>query len=63
MIVDHYYMREIGQETIGQFIHYAKATMNELMEEYLPLVYSSSIEFELDDPVFPTFAVLLNVSV
>ena len=28
MIVNHYYMREIGQETIGQFIHYAKVTMN-----------------------------------
>lgn len=46
MIVDHYYIREIGQETIGQFIHYAKVTMNELMEEYLPLVYSSSIEYD-----------------
>ena len=46
MIVNHYYMREIGQETIGQFIHYAKVTMNELMEEYLPLVYSSSIEYD-----------------
>ena len=46
MIVNHYYMREIGQETIGQFIHYAKVTMNELMEEYLPLVYSASIEYD-----------------
>lgn len=46
MIVNHYYMREIGQETIGQFIHYAKVTMNELMEEYLPLVYSSSIKYD-----------------
>lgn len=45
-IVDHYYMREIGFETIGQFIHYAKTTMNELMEEYLPLIYSSSIEYD-----------------
>ena len=39
MIVNHYYMREIGQETIGLFIHYAKVTMEELMEEYLPLIY------------------------
>ena len=45
-IVDHYYMREIGFETIGQFIHYAKITMEELMEEYLPLIYSSSIEYD-----------------
>lgn len=46
MIVNHYYMREIGQETIGLFIHYAKVTMEELMEEYLPLIYSSSIEYD-----------------
>ena len=45
-IVDHYYMREIGFETIGQFIHYSKITMEELMEEYLPLIYSASIEYD-----------------
>lgn len=46
MIVNHYYMREIGQETIGLFKHYAKVTMEELMEEYLPLIYSSSIQYD-----------------
>ena len=46
MIVNHYYMREIGQETIGQWIHTVKYTMNEVMEEYLPLIYSSSIEYD-----------------
>ena len=45
-IVDHYYMREIGFETIGLFIHYAKTTMNELMEEYLPLIYSNAIQYD-----------------
>ena len=45
-IVDHYYMREIGFETIGLFKHYAKITMQELMEEYLPLIYSSSIQYD-----------------
>lgn len=45
-IVDHYYMREIGFETIGLFIHYAKITMEEIMEEYLPLIYSSSIQYD-----------------
>ena len=45
-IVDHYYMREIGFETIGLFVHYAKATMQELMEEYLPLIYSSAIQYD-----------------
>ena len=45
-IVEHYYMREIGQETIGLFKHYAKVTMQELMEEYLPLIYSASIKYD-----------------
>ena len=46
MIVNHYYMRELGQETIGLFKHYAKVTMEELMEEYLPLIYSSAIQYD-----------------
>lgn len=45
-IVNHYFMREIGQETIALFKHYAKVTMEELMEEYLPLIYSASIEYD-----------------
>lgn len=45
-IVDHYYMREIGQETIGLWKHYVKVTMQELMEEYLPLIYSSAINYD-----------------
>ena len=45
-IVDHYYMREIGQETIGLFKHYAKVSMQEIMEEYLPIIYSASIQYD-----------------
>ena len=45
-IVDHYYTREIGFETIGLFIHYVKVTMQEIMEEYLPLIYTNSIEYD-----------------
>ncbi len=45
-IVDHYYMRESGFETVGLFKHYAKVTMQELMERYLPLIYSSSIKYD-----------------
>lgn len=45
-IVDHYYMREIGFETIGLFKHYVKVKLNELMEEKLPLIYSSSIHYD-----------------
>lgn len=45
-IVDHYYMREIGFETPNLFKHYAKVTMQEIMEKYLPLIYSSSIYYD-----------------
>ena len=45
-IVDHYYMRESGLETIGLFKQRAKILMEELMEEYLPLIYSASIEYD-----------------
>ncbi len=45
-IVDHYYMREIGYETIGLFKHYTKVYMREIMERYLPLIYSNSINYD-----------------
>jgi hypothetical protein len=38
-------MREIGYETIGLFKHYAKVYMQEIMERYLPLIYSNSIKY------------------
>lgn len=45
-IVDHYFMREIGFETPTLFEHYAKMKMQEIMEDYLPVIYSNSIEFD-----------------
>ena len=45
-IIDHYYMREIGYETIALFKHYAKVYMKEIMERYLPLIYTNSIKYD-----------------
>ena len=45
-IVDHYYMREIGFETTQLFKHNAKVLMQEIMEDYLPVIYSNSIKFD-----------------
>lgn len=45
-IVDHYYMREIGFETPELFKHYAKLTMNEIMESKLPLIYTTALEYD-----------------
>ena len=45
-IVDHYYVREVGLETVGLFKHYAKVYMQEIMERKLPLIYSASIQYD-----------------
>ena len=45
-IVDHYYFTELGFETYGMFKHYAQIQMKEKMESKLPLIYSSSIEYD-----------------
>lgn len=45
-ICDHYFMREIGFETPALFKHYAKVTMQEIMERYLPKIYSNFFEYD-----------------
>lgn len=45
-MVDHYLFNEIGLETPALFRHYVKEEMQELMEEYLPLIYSASIQYD-----------------
>lgn len=46
MIVNHYYMREIGQETPALFHLMVSNRMAEIMEEYAPKIYSASIKFD-----------------
>lgn len=46
LCIDHYLMREIGFETPYLFKHYLKSTLNEIMEKYLPLIYSASIKYD-----------------
>lgn len=45
-IINHYFVREIGLETPELFKHYVRVRMNEIMEEYLPLIYSSAIKYD-----------------
>ena len=45
-IVDNYFMREIGFETIGLFELKVKAKMNNIMESKLPLIYSAAIKYD-----------------
>ena len=46
LIIDHYYMYEIGLETPALFRHQAKVAMREIMEEKAPLIYSAAIEYD-----------------
>ena len=45
-IINHFYTREIGLETPALFKLKLKAMMNEIMEEYLPVIYSTAIEYD-----------------
>lgn len=45
-IVSNYYMREIGFETPALFQHYAKIEMEKIMEEMLPLIYTTAISYD-----------------
>lgn len=46
LIVDHYWMHEIGLETVELFKHQVKVAMREIMEEKLPLIYSASLKYD-----------------
>lgn len=45
-IINHYWLREIGFNNAGEFVLNAKNMLDELMESYLPLIYSASIEYD-----------------
>lgn len=44
-IINHYYLREIGQETPGLFKHYLNAKMNEIMPYYCELYKTTQYEY------------------
>ena len=45
-IINHFYMREIGLETPALFKVKLKVMLDEIMEEYLPVIYSTAIEYD-----------------
>lgn len=45
-IVNHYIMREIGFETVSLFKHNVQSFMEEIMEDYFPIIYSNSLEYD-----------------
>lgn len=44
LIIDHYYMREIGLETPALFKQKLKVALREIMEEKAPLIWSVSLD-------------------
>ena len=46
-IINYYYMREIGVETIALFKLKIKTKLDLLMEKYAPLIYTNSIEYDI----------------
>lgn len=45
-LIDHFYMREIGFETPYLFKHYLSIKMREIMQEKLPLIYTTALEYD-----------------
>lgn len=50
-IVDHYYFRQIGQETVGRWLHYFRTRVREIMPYFVQL-YEFDAKFRnIDDPL------------
>lgn len=49
-VIDHYYMRQIGFETVGAFLHHFRARVRELMPMYKQLYNSVKIMEGVTDP-------------
>lgn len=49
-IIDHYYFRQIGQETVGRFLHMFRTRMREIMPYYNQLYESEKFMQNIEDP-------------
>lgn len=49
-VIDHYFFRQIGQETPARFKHYFKAKMREIMPYYIQLYESEALMRGIEDP-------------
>lgn len=49
-VLDHYWLRQIGQETVGRWLHYFRSRMREIMPYYIQLYESQALMAEIDDP-------------
>lgn len=49
-IIDHYYFRQIGSETVGRFLHQFRTKMREIMPYYNQLYESEKFMKDIEDP-------------
>lgn len=50
-ILDHYWLRQIGQETVGRWLHYFRSRMKEIMPYYVQLYEFEAKWFAEEDPL------------
>ena len=50
-ILDHYWFRQIGQETVGRWLHYFRARIREIMPYYCQLYEFEAKWRNVDDPL------------
>lgn len=50
-IIDHYRFRQIGQETVGRWLHYFRTRMREIMPYYVQLYEFEAKWWNIDDPL------------
>ena len=49
-VIDHYRFRQIGQETVGRFLHCFRSRIRDIMPYYLQLYKSQEIMDAIEDP-------------
>lgn len=50
-VIDHFYFRQIGQETVGRFLHYFRSKIREIMPYYIDLYSSVDLFKSIPDPL------------
>ena len=49
-VIDHYYFRQIGQETVGRWLHYFRSRIRDIMPYYTQLYESEKYMKGIEDP-------------
>lgn len=49
-VIDHFYFRQIGQETVGRWLHYFRSRVREIMPRYIDMYNTVEIMRNVDDP-------------